>query len=88
MDLGLPTINTLGESSVLGTPATMILRPEDGPYWSAPYHVFSEVTAVGMSVAKSDHDYNYKTDFEIWRDNQEFECQFFDDLTIFGIKSK
>ena len=28
-----------------------------------------------MSVAKSEHDYSYKTGFEIWRENQEFERQ-------------
>ena len=28
-----------------------------------------------MSAEKSDHDYNYKTDFKIWRENQEFEHQ-------------
>ena len=47
----------------------------DGSHWSAPYHVFGEVAAVGMSAAKSNHDYNYKTDFEIWKENQEFERQ-------------
>ena len=28
-----------------------------------------------MSAARSDQDYSYKTDFEIWRENQEFEHQ-------------
>ena len=37
--------------------------------------VFGEATAVVMSTAKSDHEYNYKTDFEIWIENQEFERQ-------------
>ena len=27
---------------------------------------------VGLSQGKSDHDYNYKTDFQIWK-NKEFE---------------
>ena len=30
-----------------------------------------------MSAAKPNHDYNYKTEFEIWRKNQEFERQNF-----------
>ena len=30
-----------------------------------------------MSAAKSHHDYNYITEFQIWRGNREFECQFF-----------
>ena len=28
-----------------------------------------------MSVSKPDHDYNYKADFKILRENQEFELQ-------------
>ena len=32
MDLGIPTINKLDESSVLGAPATRILRPTDGSH--------------------------------------------------------
>ena len=75
MDLGIPTINTLDESSVLGTLATRIWSPIDVSYWRAPDHIFGEAKEVGMSAAKSDHDYNYKTDFEIWRGNQEFERQ-------------
>ena len=75
MDMGLPTINILNESGVLGNPATKIQRPTDVSHWSAPDHVFGEATAVGMSAANSDHDYSYKTDFEIWRENQEFKRQ-------------
>ena len=63
MNMGLPSINTLNKISVLGTPATRILRPMYGSHLSAPDHVFGEATAVGMSAANSDHDYNYKTDF-------------------------
>ena len=40
-------------------------------------HAFGEATEVGMSVAKSDHDYSYKTYVEIWRENQEFDRQTF-----------
>ena len=75
MDLGLPDINTFHKSGVLGTSATRISRPTDGSHLSAPYHVFGEETAAGISAAKSYHDYNYKTDFEIWGGNQEFERQ-------------
>ena len=28
-----------------------------------------------MSAARSDQDYSYKTDFGIWKENQEFEHQ-------------
>ena len=77
MDLGIPTINALNKINVLGTPDTRILRPMDRYHRSTPDHVFGEATAVGISAAKSDHDYNYKNDFEILRENQEFERQFF-----------
>ena len=42
----------------------------NGSHWSAPYHVFGEATAAGKSVANSDHDYNYKTEFKIWKYNK------------------
>ena len=64
MDLGIPTINILNESGVLSTPATRIRSPAYGSHWRAPDHVFGEATAVGMSAATSDSDYNYKTYFE------------------------
>ena len=66
MDLEFPTISTLDESSGLSTPATRIQRPTYGSHWSTPDHVFGEVTAVGISAAKSDYDYIYKTEFQIW----------------------
>ena len=49
----------------------------DGFHWSTPDHVFGEAAVVRTSAEKSDHDYSYKTDFEIWRENQEFERQMF-----------
>ena len=61
-DMGFSTINALYESSGIITPATRIRRPTDGSHWSVPNHVFGEATAVGMSGAKSDNDYNYKTE--------------------------
>ena len=77
MDMGLVIINTLDESSLLRTLATRIRRLTDGPHLSAPDRVFGEVTAVVMIAENSDHDYNYKTYFEIWRGNKEFERQNF-----------
>ena len=47
----------------------------DGSHCSTPDRVFGEATAVEMSAARSDHECNYKTDFEIWRENKEFEHQ-------------
>ena len=65
MNMGILAINILNESGVYGTPSTRILRLTDVYHLSAPYNVFGESTAVGISVAKSDHNYNYKTGFEI-----------------------
>ena len=47
----------------------------DGAHWIAPNHSFGETTAVGVSEAKSDYDYNYKNKFQNWKENKEFECQ-------------
>ena len=88
MNLGLLTINTLDESGFLVPPATRIRRPTNGSHWSDLDLIFGEATAVGMSAAKSYHDYNYKTDFVIWSVNQEFERQNnFGDSTTFGLNS-
>ena len=62
MDLGFYSINVLDESSGLSTPNTRIRRPTNGVHWSAPNHVFGETTAVVVSKAKYDFDYNYKTE--------------------------
>ena len=59
MDMGFLTINALGESSGISTPATRIRRSPDSAHWSAPNLVFGETTAVGVSEAKSYYDYNY-----------------------------
>ena len=77
MDLRLSDINTLYESGVLGNTSTIIISLTDVSHWTATDHVFGEATSVGMSAAKSDRDYSYKKDFEIWRENQEFERQTF-----------
>ena len=71
--LRLSTTNSLDEGSGLSTPTTRILRPMYGANWSAPNHIFGENTEVGLSKSKSDYDYNYKTNFQIWKENKEFE---------------
>ena len=77
MDLGFSTINTLDKRSGLSTPATRIRRLTDGYHWSVLDHVLFGVTAVRMSATKDDYDYNYKTEIQIWKGNQEFERQIF-----------
>ena len=74
VDLGISTIDALSKGASLWTPATRVGRSTDATYWIAPDHIFGRTTAIGDSVsAKS--DYKYKTDFETWRENQEFERQ-------------
>ena len=63
VDLGLPAVNTSNEFCIISTPATRIRSPKDGSHWSAPDHVFGEATAVGISGARSDQYYSYKTHF-------------------------
>ena len=75
VDLGLLDVNTLDEFSILCNPTTRIIRSMDVFHMSALNHVFGEATMVGINVARSDHDYIYKTDFEIWREKQDFGRQ-------------
>ena len=75
VDLGLPEFNTLDEFGIQGTPATRMRRPIYGSHLSVPDHVFGKATEVGMSTARSEQDYSYKTDFDILRGNQDFGCQ-------------
>ena len=75
MDMGLSTINALDEGSGLSTPNDRIRRPTNGAHWRAPNYIFGKTTVVGVNEAKSDYDYNYKTEFQIWRENKEFERQ-------------
>ena len=49
MDLGILSINTWYELGILGTPATMIIRPTDGYHgWKLPgnYPVFTVVMVI------------------------------------------
>ena len=62
--MGFSTINALDERSGISTPDTRIRRPTDDTYWSASNHVYGKTTAVGVSEAKSDYDYNYKLSFK------------------------
>ena len=75
VDFALLAINTSNELSVLAAPTTIIRRLTYGTPWLDQDHVLGEATAVGISAACSDQDYIYKTDFEIWRKNKEFERQ-------------
>ena len=75
VDMGLTTIDTLYEGSGISKPATIIRRSTDGAHWSTPNHIFDETIAVGVSEAKYDYGYNYKTEFQIWKENKKFERQ-------------
>ena len=75
MELRLLAVNASDGFSNFVTPTTRIRRLMGGTHWSAPYYVFGEATAVGISATKSEKIYSYKTDFEIWRENQDFRHQ-------------
>ena len=75
MNLDFSAINVLGESIALITPANRTQQPTYESHWGAPDHVFDEATVVQMTATKSDHEYNYKTEFQIWKYNKEFERQ-------------
>ena len=75
MHLGLPAVNASYELRSFGTPATIFGRPIDGSNWSAPGHIFEEVTADRMSRTRIEQNYSYKTDFENRRENQNFGRQ-------------
>ena len=42
INLGIPSINTLNEIGILGTPGTKIQSLTDGSHWSALDHVIGE----------------------------------------------
>ena len=69
VEFGLLAVNTSDEVDILGTPATRIRRQTDGSHWLAPYHLFGRAKAVGMSATRSEQDYSYRTDYQIWRGN-------------------
>ena len=75
VDLGIPDVNTLDELGMQGTPAARIRRPTDGSHWFAPDHVFGKAIAVIMSATRLEQDYIFKTDFNIWKENQDFGRQ-------------
>ena len=77
VDLVILFINTSNELGVLSTPATIIRRPTDGSHWSVSDHIFGEATVVRISAARSNQDYSYKTDFEIWREIGNLSAKIF-----------
>ena len=72
--LEISTIGLLDKGTSLWTPATRVGRHTDVAHWSVLDHIFGKTTVVRDAVsAKSDYD--YETDFEIWREKQKFEHQ-------------
>ena len=67
VDMGFLTIDALDDNSGFHTPATIIWRPTDGAHWSTPNNICGEITILGVSKANSDCNYNYKTEFQIWK---------------------
>ena len=75
MHLGIPAVNASDEFNALVPLATIVSRPTNGSHWSVPGHAFGEAKAFGMSGARLEQNYSYKTDFEIRRKNQNFGHQ-------------
>ena len=75
LDLRLPNVNALDEVNIFGTPTDIIRRLTDVSHSSALDLVFGEATAVGMSATRLEQDYSYKTDFQNWKENQDFGRQ-------------
>ena len=73
--LGITAINAADELGSSKKPATRVGRPTVGSNWSAPGHVFGEVTAVVMSETRSEPKYSYKNYFETRRKNLDFGRQ-------------
>ena len=66
VDLGFSTIDTLDKGAGHWNPAVRSGKATNVAHWSAMDRIFGESTVVGDAMsAKS--DYNYKTDFKIWK---------------------
>ena len=72
--LGIYTINALDKGASIWTPANIVRRPMDVTHYSAPIRIFGKTKAVEDTVSEKS-DYNYKIDYENWREIQEFEHQ-------------
>ena len=73
-DHGFSTVYAPNKGAGIWIPATRVKRSTNISHWSALDHAVVKITEVRDAVsAKS--DYNYKTNFEIWRKNLQFEHQ-------------
>ena len=60
--------------------SSVLPLPESDGLWMYPIEArqiifFGEATAVIMSAENSDHYYNYKSVFQIWKESKNFERQ-------------
>ena len=74
MDLGFSTVDALNKGASLYSHAAIVRRSTDFAHCRALDHVVGESTAVGDAVSAKSY-YNYKTHFEVLRENQQFERQ-------------
>ena len=74
---GLSSVEALNKSARIWIPATKTRRMTDVTHWSAADHILGQGSAVWDAVGnKSDYSKeNYKTDFEIWKENYNFKCE-------------
>ena len=52
VELGIPAFNTFEKLGIIGTPATIIIKPTYVSHWSALDPFFGEATEVGIIVAR------------------------------------
>ena len=74
VDHGFSKIDKLNNGAGIWSPATRVVRPKYVDHWSVQDQYVGESTVVG-EAASAKSDFNYKTDFEVWRETQIFEHQ-------------
>ena len=64
----------MNNGASLLSPSTRFRRPMDVAHWRFLDHVVGESTEVEDAVS-TESEYNYETDFGLWRENQQFDFQ-------------
>ena len=72
MNFGLSSVNTMDEIGSVFVPTTRDRIPTNGSNWLLPGHDISEATADIMRKTKTKNHYNFNSDFETRRENQDF----------------
>ena len=75
MTRGFSTIDTLNKGAGVWIPGTRVRSPPDYAHWNTADHYVGQSTNVRDAVSTKSYysEEKYKTDFEIWRGNIQFE---------------